>query len=510
MRLILLLCSASFLLLRIQVSAQTIDTTGIHAADDYLDRRTRSFEKYLHKSQKLQQRLLHRLRHKEQKTLRKLAAKDSALYYQYLAAGSFDSISRLQNDSACLAKIKNTPNTLVDSLKGICRFLQQKQQQLQQVAGQAGNLGIDLPYTDQLSQLQQQAGVLQHTSQLLQKKWNNLLQLNQAQSLNLSGLTQLQKHYYYAGEKIKALKQIADDPDEAEEKAWEYLQGIEGFDSFIRPESNAWGGLGNNASAADLERLGFQTKSSVNKALQQKLGDQLANVQQQMAEDISQYSEPLKALQQKANEVKSSAQALREQAKALQEQGQQVRDALHPGFSPNPERGKPFWQRIEKQYHFRTLRASVEGERPAMLELGGSLGFKHTPRLSYGLGLNAQLGLGSNWQHLRFSYEGLTGSAYADLKLWLGISGQAGYEYSLRPRNRPYLTENQQQSPVATGTEDIFRQAFGGRQQAAYIGFMKRYRINSQWNGTLLIAYDLLWQQQGLRTPIMLRMGWAK
>lgn len=306
------------------------------------------------------------------------------------------------------------------------------------------------------------------------------------------------------------LKAMADDPDVAEERALEYLQGIEGFDNFIKPKNNAWGGLGNNATAADLERMGFQTKGAVNKALQQKLGNQVGQVQQQMAEQLSKFQEPLNDLKQKAGEARNTAATAKQQAQQLKNEAGQLGKGHLPGFKPNPERGKPFWQRIEKQYTFRTSRASVDGTRPVILELGGALGFKHTPKLSYGLGMSAQMGLGKDWQHLRFSYEGLTGRAYADMKMAWGFSGQAGYEYSLRPANRAYLAENESPSVGNGNDENIIQQAFGGRQQAAYIGIMKRYRINSTWDGTLLVAYDFLWQQQGLRTPIMLRMGWSK
>ena len=91
-------------------------------------------------------------------------------------------------------------------------------------------------------------------------------------------------------------------------------------------------------------------------------------------------------------------------------------------------RGLPFWKRVEKGYNFQTSRATPDGKRPAILELAGTAGFKHTPQLTYGLGLSASIGLGQNWSNIRLSYEGISIRSFATYELFWGIAGYVGYE----------------------------------------------------------------------------------
>lgn len=478
-------------------------------AQKYLEGRTGDLGKYLNRSQKIQQRLLRKLQRKEDKMARRLAAKDSALYRQYMQQRlSYDSIAHLSKDTAALQRLAAKKNGLIDSLKGVQDFLQKQSGKLNGVTGLAGKAGINTPYTDELNQLQQQLNTQQNIDELIRQRTSNLEGL--AGKADISGLQSIQKNVYYAQEKIKAWKKLADDPDEAEEEALEYLQGTEGFSDYLNPNKNAFGGLGNNATAEELQRMGYQTKGQVNAMLQQKLGNNLNAVQQQMAEQVQQYTDKLKGITDKVNEAKKGIGEAKQTLAEVRQAKDRLKHIEKPTFKKNPERGKPFWQRLETQYNFQTTRATPDGLRPAMLELAASLAFKHTPRLSYGLGLGLSTGLGRNWQNIRLTYEGLSTRAFADWKAMYGFSLQAGYERIFRPVNRAYLPEQQNNNPVQPSADNALKDAFGGQQQNAYIGIMKRYRINSKVQGTFLVGYNFLWQQEGLRSPWMLRFGWAQ
>lgn len=484
---------------------------SIHYADQYLNSRTTGLDKYLDRTEKIQQRLLQRLKRKEERFARRLAARDSTLYKQYLQNKlSYDSIAVLSKDSAALSRIRSGPDKLIDSLKGIQRFISNQSSKLGAANSLAGQAGVHLPYTDELSSLQQRLNAQQGLDQLMQQRSKALESL--AGAAHISGIEGIQKDLYYAQSKMKAWKELADDPDAAEEKAMEYLQGTEGFHEYLNQNSNAFGGLGNDASEADLQRLGYQTKSQVNGMLQQKLGSSLGSVQQQMSRQVQQYSEQLNGITGKVNEAKNSLNEARQTLGEAKQTASQLKHIDKPGFRKNPERGKPFWQRLEVQYNFQTSRATPDGLRPAMLDLGASVAFKHTPRLSYGIGLALSTGLGQSWQNIRFTYEGITARAFLDYKMIYGFSLQAGYERSLRPQNRAYLPEQQNGNPTsATGNSiNAISEAFGGQQQTAYIGIMKRYRIGSKWSGTFLVGYNFLWQQEDMRSPFLLRFGWQK
>jgi hypothetical protein len=494
----------------LSANAQQEAAENSEQAATYLDSRTSALDKYLSRSEGIQQRLLRRLKRKEAKLMKKLAAKDSVLFQRYQELPlTYDSIATLSKDTVAQQKKTGRRNATIDSLKGIQQFIQKQSSKL----NATGNLaGTNLPggdHASKLNELQSRLNAEQQVKDLIQQRSNALEQLTGRK--NIAGLKSIQKDVYYAREKMKAWKELADDPDEAEEKAMEYLQGVEGFDSYINTNKSAFGGLGNNASASDLQNMGYQTKGQVNKMLQEKFGNNLQAVQQSMGEQVQQFSEKLNGVTDKVKEAKNAVTEAKQRVAEAKAAKDKLKHIEKPTFTKNPERGKPFWQRLETQYNFQTTRAIPDGLRPAMVELGASVAFKHTPKLSYGIGLAASAGLGQDWQHIRLSYEGLSARVYADWLLLYGFSAQAGYERIFRPGNRLYLQENTPtNNPQPQRDDNALKQAFSGQQQSAYVGIMKRYRINSKWSGTFLVGYNLLWQENDLRTPFMIRFGWKK
>jgi len=479
-------------------------------ASAYITSRTSGLDKYLKRSEGIQRRLLRRLKKKEESMLKKLTAKDSVLFLRYQQLPlTYDSIAALSKDTLALQKRQGIRNGIIDSLRGIQQFIKKQNEKLNAAGKLSGANLTGSDYTSKITELQSRLNAQQQVTDLIKQRSNALEQLTEGQ--NIVGLQSIQKEVYYAQEKIKAWKTIADDPDKAEQKAMEYLQGVEGFDNYLNANKNSFGGLGNSATAADLQSLGYQTKGQMKQLLQEKFGGNLQAVQQSMGEQVQQFSEKLSGITDKFKEGKN---AVREARQTLVE-ATTVKDKLKqiekPAFTKNPERGKPFWQRLETGYNFQTTRATPDRLQPAMLELGAMIAFKQTPKLCYGIGVAASIGLGQDWQHLRMSYEGVSARMYADWLLLYGFSAQAGYERIFRPDNRPYLQDNTSNNNLQPHKDDnALKQVFGGQQQAGYIGIMKRYKINSKWSGTFLIGYNLLWQESKSRTPFMIRLGWGK
>lgn len=487
------------------VEAFAQSENGITQASTYLENKTAALEKYLKRSDRIQQRLLRRLQHKEKRMLAKLAAKDSVAYKQYLhRAPGFDSIAVLSKDTTALARMAKRRNVTIDSLKGIQQFMHNQGNKLAALEGISGQALPGGDYSGKIAELQGKLNAEQQVKDLIRGRTQDLEKM--ATSAGIPGLQGIQKDVYYAQEKMKAWRGLADDPDAAEDKAMEYLQGIEGFESYIGNNKN---GLGSGLSAADLQAMGYQTKGNVQQILSERFGN-LQVVQQAMQGQIKDFSNQLGKVTDKVKGTGNLAQEARQglqQAKATKDK---LKHIEKPGFRKNPERGKPFWLRLETQYNFQTMRATPDGLRPAMVELGVGIAFKHTPSLSYGIGIGASIGLGQDWQHIRLSYEGISARVYADWKLLYGFSLQAGYERALRPAGRAYLEENSNDQRSTAASGNTLKQAFGGQQEAAYLGIMKRYRISSKWSGTFMAGYNFLWQQSNLRTPFMLRLGWGK
>jgi hypothetical protein len=498
-----------------EANAQDVDSSGIYA-QSYLDSRVSSLEKSLDKTSGLQQRLLKRLQRKEEKMLRKLAAKDSTAYNQYVKNHhlDFDSIASISNDTSRHPAVIGN-NKIIDSLKGVQRFIQSESGKLTLLS----QAGIATPNSPSLSSLQQKMNVQANTDQLIQQHTSDLAKM--AGANNISGFQDIQKQVFYARQKMKNYRQMADDPDASEVKALEFLQSTEGFSKYLNPNNSAFGGAGGNVTAAQLQAMGYQTSASVNNNLTQKLGDNLGNVQQQMSQQVQAYSDKLNGITSKINTAKADlneAKADINTAKAtVGEAKSSVSNIDKPNFKVNPERGKPFLKRLKFNYSFQPERASIDGLRPAMLVLSATVGFKQTENLTYGIGIGSNTGLGQNWQHIAFSYEGISLRAYIDRQWKYGFSGQIGYERDFIPANRAYLNNPSDQittpQPSATSIQptdnNIITTAFGGFQQSAYLGIMKTYKISNKWNGTLLVGYNFLWQNEGGKSPWLLRFGWG-
>ncbi len=487
------------------IDAAAQSEKGMEEALLYLEKRTTDLDNYINRSNRIQERLLNRIRKKEARMLAKLAVKDSVACKQYLyRSPDFDSIAILSKDSTILSRMATRRNATIDSLKSIQQFMRKQGSKLTALEGLSGQALPGGDYSDKIAELQAKLNAEQHIRDLVRARTQSLEQM--ATTISIPGLKGIQKDIYYAQERIKAWRNLADDPDAAEEKALEYLQGIEGFE--LSSNKGVFG-LNEVSSASDLQAMGYQTKEGMSGLLKERFGS-LQIVQESMQGQVNKYSDKLNQVTDKVKEAGNLARDARQGLQEAKTAKDKLKHIEKPAFHKNPERGKPFWLRLETQYHFQTTRTTPDGLRPAMVELGAGVAFKHTPSLSYGIGIASSIGLGQDWQHIRLSYEGISARVYADWKLLYGFSLQAGYERALRPVGRAYLEENSNDPQSAVASGNALKQAFGGGQEAAYLGIMKRYRISSKWSGTFMAGYNFLWQQSNLRTPFMIRLGWGK
>jgi len=435
---------------------------------------------------------LKKLKKQEARIQSKLQQTDSLKYQQYLALKSpdMDSLMHLSQDSAFIQKLNTTgrkAKSVLDTLQGLQNFM-------------GKYTDNPLGRTFDLSDLQQKAALQQYLQQQVAARTGALEKLlkgtkleNYGSKLNNTGLQYKQQAAYW--------KQLLDEPDATEEKALDYLRGIDGFEEQLNPnKGNSMPGK----SAAELEALGYQTKAKVGEQLKQQFGEQLSNVSQQAGAQLKEYTAALdKPLQQ----VKQAQQTFKEGKQKLTESKNSIQATKNglkkPAGFKNPVRGIPFWQRWETQYNFQTQRASADGTRPVMLQMGLNLSYRQSKAMSIGIGLDGSIGLGRDWQHLKLTYEGILGRVFLDHKLVWGISLQGGYEKSLRPMNRAY-TQLQEQYGNATN----IKTAMGLLQDAAYLGIMKSYRINSKMQGTMLVGYNFLNDKTKISSPWIIRLGW--
>ncbi len=462
------------------------------AANTIFQKKVSKSNRYYRKLEATNALFLKRLRKQEARIKAKLQQADSLKYQQYLALKSpgMDSLLLQSKDSAFIHKLNTTARrgkSVLDTLQGLQNFM-----------GKLSN--NPLGDASRVADLQQKAALQQYLQQQVAARTGALERLLKGTQLESYG-----RHLSNTGQQYKQQagywKQVLDEPDAAEEKALDYLRGIEGFEEQLNPaKGNSLAGK----SAAELEAMGYQTKAKVGEQLQQQFGDQLGSMSQKAAEQLKEYTaaldKPLQEVKQVKQKIKDGKAQLQEGKNSLQSAKNSLKQTA--GFR-NPMRGIPFWQRFERQYNFQTQRASPDGTRPVMLQLGLNLSYRQSKALSIGIGLDGSLGLGRDWQHLRLSYEGVIGRVFLDHKLLWGISLQGGYEKSLRPMNRAY-TQTMEQYGHPTNVKT----AMGLLQDAAYLGIMKSYRVSSKVQGTMLVGYNFLNDKTKISSPWIVRLGW--
>lgn len=454
------------------------EETVLTQGKKYLDFNISALEKYNKRVQKQQERLLQKLSRKEKTYAARLKRKDSAGYARYQQQQvSFDSIGKLNKNKGIVHSTKVKGSTAIDSLTAIQQFLQTKtntsnSDELAQCTGQLSKLKGDQQHSNQISEL-------------INQRFNTLKVIN-ASAKDIKGFKGIDKQVFYAKEKIKVFKQINDEPSRLEEEALEVLQGQQGFDQ-IMDKAGGKAMPNSNMTASDLEKMGYQTKRQMQEQLQQKFGGNLAGIQQSMGKQISDYQDKLKEVKAATGTLKQSKQSLR-----------RLKTINKPSFRVNPMRGLPFSKRIEKQWNFQTNRATVDGT-PAMLQLSAMTGFKHTPNLTYGAGIATCIGLGRNWNNIKFSFEGLGLRTFAEWQWQCGIGAYAGYELMFKQAS---FIKNSEAVPALK--ENIHNT--NTYNESILIGLTKRYRINDKMNGSIQLLYDIWYKEKGLRTPIQLRI----
>lgn len=466
-----------------QTSAQE-ESGEVYYAKRYLDINIHSQEKFNKQVVRQQDKLLARLKRKEQRYASKLKRKDSASYARYQQQSlTYDSISKI-------LKSQDKPHRSVSGTRGSMDSLRRVQHYLADKIHLQGSehAGTD-NYTGKLDALQASGNRNDYINTLIGQRTTNLKQLNAGSKFRGQGLGSIEKNVFYTKGKMNVFKQLKDEPSKAEEKALEYLQGQPGFDKYLQGDD---GMQGKNMSSTDLEKMGFQTKQQMTANLQKKFGGNLSGLQENMGGQVKQFQANLNKVKSTKNTIKQSRQSLK-----------QATNLNKPSFKINPMRGLPFGKRIEKQYNYQTTRATIDG-KPAMLQLSAMAGFKHTPRLTYGLGLATSIGLGQNWNNIRFGFEGVGLRSFASWQWQYGFGTYAGYERMYR--KAVFINKTSDNIPAV----ELNPHNTGNYTDAVLLGLTKSYRINEKWNGSIQALYDIWWREKGLRSPVQLRFATIK
>jgi hypothetical protein len=289
---------------------------------------------------------------------------------------------------------------------------------------------------------------------------------------SLSGnLKSMNQQAYYYKEQINEYKEALQDKKKAEEKGMELLKKLPAYNQFIQQHSMfaSLFNLTGSSSAANLE--GLQTRNQVEQLISQRVGSSpsaQAAVSQQMDAARSKFDD----LKSKFPDADNAADM--------------------PNFKPNPMKNKSFLQRLE-------FGANVQFQKstqyfPTTGDFAGQVAYKFNKNGSIGLGVSYKLGMGSGWNNIVFTHQGVGLRSFMDYKLKGTFFINGGFEENY----------NTTFSHVA----DL--RNWSGWQGSALLGISKKYKISAKLKGNIMVLYDFLASGNVPPTsPVKVRMGYT-
>jgi len=128
-----------------------------------------------------------------------------------------------------------------------------------------------------------------------------------------------------------------------------------------------------------------------------------------------------------------------------------------------------------------------------MSDFGLSVGYKISDNKTLGIGASYKLGLGSGWNHVRLTNQGVGIKSYADIKAKGSFWVTGGMEYN-------YLSEFKTLDQIKN---------LDAWQKSALIGITKKIKIGKKQTNIQLL-YDFLSAQQVPKPPALkFRIGWT-
>ncbi|SEW38532.1 hypothetical protein SAMN05428988_4852 [Chitinophaga sp. YR573] len=284
-------------------------------------------------------------------------------------------------------------------------------------------------------------------------------------------LQNMNKEAYYYGQQINEYKSLLKDKKKAEAKAVEMLKKVPAYNDFIQKHSQLASLFNLSAASNTAQSLeGLQTRSQVEQLVQQRIGGSpsaQAAVSQQMEQARSQFSE----LKSKFPELDNAGDM--------------------PDFKPNPMKTKSFLQRLEFGGNVQFQKSSKY--YPTTSDIAGQVAYKFHKNGSAGVGISYKLGLGTGWNDIAISHQGVGLRSFVDWKLKGTFFINGGFEEN-------YLS-------TFSHVEQL--KNWKGWQGSALIGISKKYKISAKLKGNIMVLYDFLASRNVPSTsPVKLRMGY--
>lgn len=466
-----------FLALLVSCLAQAQDSAQVVLPENYLSKVEERVGALEEKLDRKSEQVLKRFQQQEERIHKKLSRIDSTRAAQYLTASK-------QQYQQLEQKLKN-PSELsqylpfLDTLNTSIKFLGEHQELL----GKAKDAATKLRDAgDKVRELKEGLARAETIKQFLKERKQQLKE----QLANLPfarDLKKLNKQAYYYSAQVQEYKAMFKDPKKIERKALELLSKTRPFQEFMRRNSELASlfrlpGSGNT----DLGTVpaGLQTRTQVSSVVQTRLAAGGPAAVTQVRNNIQTAQAQLDKLKSKLEQYSQGTY------------GNTSSDIDLPDFKPNSQKTKSFFRRLEVGTNVQSQRARYFF--PVTSDLGLSLGYKLNDKSTIGVGAAYKLGLGSGWQQIKLSHQGLGLRSYVDYKLKGTFYLSGGYEQN-------FYSE--------IHSIDQLRE-HSAWQVSGLLGLSKKYKVSKKLKGEMKLLWDFLSYRQVPQTQaVLFRVGYS-
>jgi hypothetical protein len=366
----------------------------------------------------------------------------------------------------------------LDSLHVALKFLNQNPQLVN------ANPALQAKMSASLASLQQLQARLQSADAVKQFIQSRKARIQQV----LSGYTHLpagisnalagyKKQAYFYADQVRAYRAELNDPGKMTQTAMALASNVPAFSGFMKRNSFLAGLLGVPPGyATDKAVEGLQTRSQVMAMIQSKIGSSGAGAA---------------SLQNSINAGKADIAKLQNKLSKLGGGGGGM-DV--PDFKPSDQRTKTFLNRLMYGFNLQTTQGSYYF--PNYSDLGLSLGYNLGHSNSIGIGASYKIGLGTGWQHIALSSQGVGLRSWVDIHLKKSFSVVGGYELNYLQPFDSFKDIRQLNAWTASGLFGI------AKTISLKSTVFKKTQVQLCWD---LLSYSQVPQQP----PVIFRVGYG-
>lgn len=436
--------------------------------------------------QKQTAKYIARLQKKEERLKKKLykqdSAKAAALYANDPEKQYADLLARLKSDSATVFHSMGTEYLpYADSLQGALKFLNSNQQLLNSSKILPADIQNSLTQLQQLQAKMQDADAIKQF--IAQRKAQIQQYFSQATHLppGVSGIfSDYNKEMYYYSDQVRKYREILNDPDKMLTTTLALLSKVPSFASFMRSNSFLAGLFSipsNYGTAEGME--GLQSRDQILAMIQSQIGGGGPNATAMIQSSLQSANVDITKLQNKLSAL-----------------GGGSGDMEMPGFKPNNQRTKTFFERLEYGTNLQTSTGSFYF--PTTTDMGLSVAYKISNNNDIGVGASYKIGWGRDFQHISVSGQGAGLRSFIDIKAKKSFYVSGGFEYNYQPATIPPGTL------IDAGSINSW-------QQSGLIGISKIVSMNTKVfkKTKVQFLWDFLSYHQIPRTqPFKFRVGY--